>query len=164
MSTPSVKSENCIARGDLRIAVRCVKTGTVIRRLQIKNTITADGLTALVNVFRQTDPMVDYRFKEIRVGTGITLPLRSDFDLAAPLIPPVNIALTQESTQTSQTADPFEIRVLATLGADQANGSMLTEAAIGMMNDKIFSRQTHAGIAKNDALVFDYDWRITITA
>lgn len=150
--------ESCFARGDLRITLRDARTGAVIRRIQIKNTITAEGLRAMVEVFRQKADPEDFRFKEIRVGKGVTPPERSDAALADHV---TTIQLVEASTEGSQINDPYEIKILATLERTQANGVSLCEAAIGMMNGSIFARQIHPIITKNEALVIDYDWRIS---
>ncbi|MGL5247315.1 MAG: hypothetical protein ACRC8U_03865 [Brooklawnia sp.] len=155
--------EQCFVRGDLRVTVRCAKTGRTIRHIQLKNQITSRGLRALVDMFRQyaNSPPSNYRFKEIRVGSGTTPPTRADTALVTPQ---ATIQLLESSTEQSMLADPFEIRIVASLPATDANGVNLCEAAIGMANDEIFARQVHTPIAKTSAVIVDYDWRITFTA
>jgi hypothetical protein len=105
------------------------------------------------------------RIATLQVGTGNAPPDRLQTALVAPVAPPVALTIGDANVSGSTTADPvYELRILVTLGANDANGNTLQEAALFMANNEMFSRQTHPAIPKSSAIVVDYDWRISITA
>jgi len=156
-------------RGDLRITVRDSRTGELLRRFQIRNTITQNALRALVKLLAQkaTTAASQLRLSELRVGTGTVPPVRTNTSLGAQV---ASVPLLDENLVLAL-SDPFEVKVIATLeGSSVPDGTVLTEAALYLAGDGeggapwMFSRQIHPGIAVNGALSVDYDWRIAFTA
>ena len=149
-------------RGDLRITVRSAITGASIRRLLIKNTITQKALTAIIRLLAQpTDiTLTNYQMTSLHIGTGTAAPTKTQTALSTEVL---SLPLAEENRIITD-SDPFELKILITLGADQGNGNTLTEAGLFLTNNFMFSRQTHPALVKTSALVFDYDWRIEFTA
>lgn len=176
MASTSLKNDISL-RGDVTMRVRNAKTGELLRRIEIRNTITYEALQVIIRLLAQRtvafggdpnspdpDPAA-LKFGSLRVGTGTTPPNRG------------NTALENEvhSIELSDTSliltlsNPFEIRVVATLEAEFGNGSTLTEAGLYTAGSEtespvLFARQVHAALPKSEALVIDYDWRIALSA
>ena len=153
-------------QGHLRVTARHAKTGAVVRRISIRNTITYRALDALVQLISQTaaiDP-IDHKITALHVGTGTTPPVRGNTALQ---VDNHIIGLT-DSNKVLTVSDPFELKVLATLEAgvdeDTFNGVTLSEAGLFTVSGNLFARQVHPGIPKTTALVIDYDWRVAFTA
>lgn len=156
-------------RGDMRVVARDAKTGRVIRRIEIRNTITFICTTALVKLLAQraADPLPStFKLTELRVGTGTTPPVRGDTALvtAVPSIDGGYVTIN-DVDKLLTTLDPlFELRNTVTLQAGAANGYTLTEAGLFAADGTMFARQIHPAIPKTAALVIDYDWRIAFSA
>jgi hypothetical protein len=184
-------------RGDLRIVVRRADSGAVHWRYEIRNTITYVALRSLVNLISQKTTVVaaDYAVKYLRVGgypTGFPVamvpPTRSDINIQLPLslIASTYISLG-DTEKTLSLANPFEMKVNATLAATELNGTDLTEAGLFIRGTttptipappvspaqeltdlthypELFARQIHPAIPKSAAFVVDYDWRIAFTS
>lgn len=178
-------------RGDLRIVVRRVKDGLIHWRYEIRNTITYVALKSLVNLISQkstTNP-VDFKVAYLRVGTGTTAPVRADINLEIPApnaVTPFTILLG-DAEKYLTVSNPFEMKIIATLGAGDLNGFSLTEAGLFIRGGiiatipappvspavyapaptfypELFARQIHPVILKSGAFVVDYDWRIAFTS
>lgn len=152
-------------RGDLRIRVRDAKTDAVLRRIQIKNTITYKALKALVHLLAQVtgDTVGNFKVTGLHVGTGATPPDRTQTALVTEV---AIIALSDVPSEDKFITDsgPYELKILATLEASVGNGNTLQEAGLFLVNGDMMARQVHPGIAKTAAIVIDYDWRIEFTA
>lgn len=170
-------------RGDLRIVVRRADTGAVHWKYEIRNTITYVALRGLVNLIAQKstlDPL-DYQVKYLRAGTNATPPTRTDTNLLAPAGTPVHTMEIIDAAKTLTTTNPFELKVVATLGTGDLNGETLREAGLFTRGGaavsapgeyptssgyypELFARQVHPEVAKSAAFVVDYDWRISFTS
>lgn len=177
-------------RGDLRIVVRRADSGKVQWRYEIRNTITYVALRGLVNLISQktTSTPADFAVSYLRVGTGTTPPVRADINLELPApnaAAPFTILL-DDAAKFLTVSNPFEMKIVATLGAGDLNGLDLTEAGLLIRGGttatipappvspavylpaptfypELFARQIHPAIPKSGALVVDYDWRISFT-
>jgi hypothetical protein len=178
-------------RGDLRIVVRRADTGEVHWRYEIRNTITYVALRSLVNLISQktTTTPADYKVAYLRLGTGTTPPVRADINLEFPAPTagaPLDIALG-DAEKYLTVSNPFEMKIVATLGYLDLNGLSLTEAGLFIRGTttptipapptspaqnagdlthypELFARQIHPAIPKSISFVIDYDWRIAFTA
>lgn len=170
-------------RGDLRIVVRRADTGAVHWRYEIRNTITYAALKGLVYLISQktTITPADYRVAYLRLGTGTTPPVRSDINIEIPA--PLDLLLG-DAEKYLTVSNPFEMKIIATLGAGDLNGLNLTEAGLFIRGTttptglgypaqnagdpshypELFARQIHPAIPKSAAFVVDYDWRIAFTS
>lgn len=148
-------------RGDMRVIVKDAVTLEVIRRFEIRNTITYLALGALARLIAQnTYTLTDYKVTTLRLGTGTTPPAKTDVALDTQVF---SIALT-DGMRLVTTTGPYELKILTTLGSGDANGNTLTEAGVFLTNGDLFCRQIHPAVPKTGALVVDYDWRISFTA
>lgn len=178
-------------RGDLRIVVRRADTGAVHWRYEIRNTITYVALKSMVNLIAQktTTTTADFAVAYLRMGTGTTAPTRADINLQTPApsaASPFTLPL-DDTNKFLTTSNPFEMKILATLGTGDLNGFALTEAAMLIRGGttptspapptspaiysgspsnypEMFARQIHPAIPKSGAFVVDYDWRIAFTS
>jgi len=186
-------------RGDLRIVVRRADSGAVHWRYEIRNTITYVALRSLVHLISQktTTTAADYAVKYLRIGgypTGFPVvmvpPTRSDINLQLPLSLSTSKYLSLGDTEkTLSLANPFEMKITATLPTTELNGNDLTEAGLFIRGTttatipappvspdneinpadpthypELFARQIHPAIPKSNAFVVDYDWRIAFTS
>jgi len=151
-------------RGDLRIIVRDAVTREPIRRLLIKNTITYGALNAITQLLAQLTgtTIANFKIASLRVGTDPTAPVRTQTDLIVPIftIPLSNVPGEDKIISVA----PYELKILTTLEAGDANGYTLQEAGLFLSNNTMFSRQTHPSLPKSSAVVIDYDWRLEFTA
>lgn len=192
-------------RGDLRIVVRRADNNDVHRRYEIRNAIMYVALRSLVNLIAQknfvlagdaTDPG-NFRVSWLRMGGYLTTdppvaavsPTRADINLTyclpsagAPFSLPLG-----DAQKTLYLANPFEMKINATLASTDLNGYSLTEAGMFIRGGtaatipappasptsdpsdplrfpELFCRQIHPIIPKSAAFVIDYDWRIAFTA
>jgi hypothetical protein len=178
-------------RGDLRIVVRRADSGEVHWRYEIRNTITYVALKGLVNLISQktTSTPADYAVTYLRLGTGVVPPVRSDINLGSPApsaAAPLDLVLG-DAEKYLTVSNPFEMKIVATLGAGDLNGLNLTEAGLFIRGTttptipappvspaqnpldlthypEMFARQIHPAIPKSAAFVVDYDWRIAFTS
>jgi hypothetical protein len=178
-------------RGDLRITVRRATSGEVHWRYEIRNTITYVALKSLVNLIAQPTSVTpaDYSVTYLRLGTGTAAAVRGDINLAAPApsaAAPLDLLLGN-AQKFLTVSNPFEMKILTTLGASDLNGLNLTEAGLfirgtitptipapptspaistydGTHYPELFARQVHPAIPKSAAFVVDYDWRIAFTS
>jgi hypothetical protein len=178
-------------RGDLRIVVRRADSGKIHWRYEIRNTITYVALKGLVNLISQktTVTPADYAVTYLRLGTGTTPPVRSDINIEIPApsaAAPLDLVLGDAEKYLTVT-NPFEMKIITTLGAADLNGLNLTEAGLFIRGTttptipappvspaqytgdlthypELFARQIHPAIPKSAAFVVDYDWRIAFTS
>lgn len=157
-------SNSAPCRGDLMLTVRDAVTRRKIRTLTIRNMIVNNGFSALVNLLAQKTTGAaasTLGIASLRVGAGAVAPVKTDAGLSGATL--ATLALV-DASKTVTTIDPtFELKIIATLEADQANGETLTEAGLFLADDTLFARQIYPGISKNAAIVIDYDWRISFT-
>lgn len=184
-------------RGDLRIIVRRADTGAVHWRYEIRNTITYVALRSLVQLIAQKSTVTpaDYAVKYLRVGgylTGFPVAMvpavRTDINLQLPLSLAGSTYLALgDAEKTLSLANPFEMKINATLATTELNGYDLTEAGLFIRGTttptvpappaspaqeltdlthypELFARQIHPAIPKSAAFVVDYDWRIAFTS
>lgn len=164
------------ARGDICIKVKDAKTGKLLRRIEVRNTITflfADVVLELL-AQRASDPAASRNtIYTLRVGTGATAPTRTDTNLGNPVFG----MIMDDSNKI--TGLPGELEFTSTLESGDGNGNTLTEAGLftkgptaGSLDSpgstgtspRLVARQIHAGIPKTAALVLEYSWKISITA
>lgn len=178
-------------RGDLRIVVRRADTGKIHWRYEIRNTITYVALKGLVNLISQktTSTPADYKVAYLRLGTGTTPPVRSNINIEIPApsaAAPLDLLLG-DAEKYLTVSNPFEMKIVTTLGAPDLNGLNLTEAGLFIRGTttptipappvspaqntsdlthypELFARQIHPAIPKSAAFVVDYDWRIAFTS
>lgn len=178
-------------RGDLRIVVRRADTGAVHWRYEIRNTITFVALKGMVNLIAQktTTTAADFAVAYLRVGTGNTPPTRADINLVTPApnaTTPFTLLL-DDAAKFLTISNPFEMKIVTTLGTGDLNGFNLTEAGLFIRGGttptspapptspavylpaptfypELFARQIHPTIPKSGAFVVDYDWRIAFTS
>jgi hypothetical protein len=158
-------------RGILTVRVRDASTGRVIRTVIKKNTITYNGgnnVRALLAQRATDDPPAQLAFGSMRFGRSTTAPNRNDVDLLD------EVVTVRKQLQDSDKVNGIdgELTLQATLGSGDGNGNTFTEAGLfstgpawnGNVGSslRIFSRQLHAAIAKNSAIVLDYSWTIQI--
>jgi hypothetical protein len=167
-------------RGDLKLTLRHADTGLVKSTYEIRNTITYVALRSMVNLVSQKTTInpVDSKVAYLRLGTGVTAPTRSDLDLAIP--DPFTISLG-DAEKYLTTTNPFEMKILATVGNGDLNGLSLTEAGLfirggtvltppgspaiyGGFYPELFARQIFPAIAKTVAFVLDVDWRVSFVS
>jgi len=187
-------------RGDLRIVVRRADTGAVHWRYEIRNCITNVALKSLVNLIAQKNigPVLpdDFAVSYLRVGgypTGspvaMVSPVRTDINLQLSLPNATNPfrVILDNSTKYLTVSNPFEMKIIASLGTGDLNGNDLTEAGLFIRGGttitspapptspaqdpadlthypEMFARQIHPAIPKSNAFVVDYDWRIAFTS
>jgi hypothetical protein len=164
------------ARGDICIKVKDAKTGKLLRKIEIRNTITflfADVVLELL-AQRAADPTaVNNSIYTLRVGTGSTAPTRADTNLGNPVF---GMILTDPNKITGL---PGELEITSTLESGDANGNTLSEAGLftkgpstGSLDapgatgvtPRLLARQIHPGIPKTSALTLEYSWKLSITA
>lgn len=177
-------------RGDLRIVVRRSDNGKVHWKYEIRNTITYVALRGLVNLISQktTSDPADFAVAYLRLGTGTTPPTRADINLEIPAPNAANphTLVLDDAAKFLTISNPFEMKVVTTLGAGDLNGLNLTEAGLLIRGGttptipapptspavyagapafypELFARQIHPAIPKSGAFVVDYDWRIAFT-
>jgi hypothetical protein len=151
-------------RGDLTVRTRDAKSGRILRTFEIRNTITYIGMGNCVQLLSQrvADPApATLALGSLKVGNGTTPPVRGDTALVDGT--PFTITLT-DANKLPNTLGPFELRIVATLGALDANGKTLSEAGLFAVSGGLFARQIHPAIPKTSAIAIDYDWRISFTA
>jgi hypothetical protein len=159
--------------GTLTIRVRDARTGRQLRVIQKRNTITfeAGDIVRAMLAQRATDPSpTEYKFGSMRFGTDNTTAIRSQTDLITEVI-----GLRKELTD-GQKVDGIsgEISLDATIESTEGNGNTFQEAGVFTIGSgtydanvggtvKMFSRQTHAPLAKTSAIAFDYTWTFQFT-
>lgn len=151
-------------RGDLTVRTRDVKTGRVLRSYVIRNTITYGGLGVVAQLLAQrlADPAAStLALATLQVGDGVTPPVRGDTVLNDGS--PFSIPLS-DANKSPNILGPYELRIVATLEAGDANGKTLAEAGLFTAGGTLFARQIHPSIAKTVAIAVDYDWRLSFTA
>lgn len=151
-------------RGDLTVRLRDAKTGRQLRSYVIRNTVTFVGMGVLVQLLAQraADPLASsLKIASLRVGNGTTPPVRGDTALVdgTPFSIPVS-----DANKTPNVLGPYELRIVVTLGAGDANGKTLAEAGLFTAGGDMFARQIHPAIVKSAAIAVDYDWRLSFTA
>lgn len=174
--------------GTMCVAVRRVDTNEVIRRYEIRNTITYVGLQGMIYMLGSTGfyPDTDgaLLFSHIRPGGDLTsngpsspaAPTRNDVDVENPIIDPGPDAYeagTSASVVTSP-GDGYYAEFSATVGTTDCNGYTINEAALCFADDndevltalgsRVFARQIHPNIEKTSLIAIDYTWRVAITA
>jgi len=155
-------------RGDITIRVIEAATGEVLRRMEIRNLITANGLAVVGALLQGYPTLADTRhIGEIRVGTGVTAPTTGDTGIQAdpggtPVSVPVVVTVASAGSST-------EVKCVGQLTTAQANGFSISEAGLFTVNSTggaplLFARQVFSGIPKTSSLAIAFDWRITFTA
>ncbi len=153
-------------RGDFTVRTRDIRTGRVLRTCVIRNTVTYIGMGTLAQLLAQraADPApATLMINELWVGEGTTPPVRGDTALADTLGFAFKIPV-DDANKLVNTLGPYELRIIATLGALEGNGKVLTEAGLYTATPALFARQIHPAITKTAAIAVDYDWRISFTA
>ena len=158
-------------RGILTVRVRDAKTGHVLRTLTKKNTITYNGGNHVRSLLAQRatdDAAAELAFGSMRFGRSTTAPTRNDTDLLD------EVVAVRKQLLDADKVDGIdgELTLQATLGSGDGNGNTFTEAALFSAGPtwngnvggtlRMFSRQLHAAIPKNSAIVLDYSWTIQI--
>lgn len=176
MSDSKVSIHNGVPlRGDLKVVARDAVTGEIVRRIEIRNTITYLALGTLVELIAQKTstlyPFGGLAIATLRVGSGTIPPTRNDSSLGSE----VHSLALNDANKFLTTNNPFELKIAVTLEAGTSsspfNNVTLSEAGLFTAGDvasglapRLFARQIHPGIPKSTALVIDYDWRIAFTA
>jgi hypothetical protein len=159
-----VKVSNAVpVRGDITVTVRRADSGEKVRRIEIRNTITYVGLASLVQLWAQraADPAAStLSMGSLRVGTGTTPPVKGNTALEAQ----VHSLALLDANKILQLTDPVELKIVATLGTGDANGSALTEAGLFTTGGTMVARQIYPAVNKSAAFVVDYEWRLSFTA
>lgn len=168
MNKPTLQVEELPfkVRGDMKITVRDAVTNEVLRTIEIRNTITYAGLTALVYLIAQraVDPVPgDKKITALRASTGAVAPTRNDTTLATPA-GEVTLALADGDKTPTVAAPLFELKLTTTMDAATGNGKNFVEAGVFMSDATMIARQIHPLIAKSVAIIINYDWRLTFTA
>jgi hypothetical protein len=162
--------------GTMRVAIRDVKSGRVLRRFEIRNKITFLAADVLVELIAQraSDPVPGRDLVySMRMGTSNTAAARSDTNLGAFIIGKVIGDVGKIN------GAPGEITFVATLGTGDANGSTLREAGLFTAGaapstsdvpgttpgvTRMIARQVHPDVPKTVAIAVDYSWTIAFTA
>jgi hypothetical protein len=162
--------------GTIVAVVRDAKTGSVKRRMTIRNKITYLAADILVELIAQraSDPApAQDQIYSMRMGTSTTPASRSDTNLGAFVIGKV-IGDTGKVNGA-----PGEISFIATLESGDANGYTLSEAGLFTAGTamstsdtpgtapgttRLFAHQIYPGIPKTSGVVIDYTWTIAFTA
>jgi hypothetical protein len=147
--------------------------GPVVRTILKRNTITYDASTITRELLAQraTDDLPgELKLASMRFGESTTAATRYDTNL-----------LSEVATVRKELTDAKKVNGLvgelicqATLLTTDGNGSIFTEAGLftlgaGLWSANVggslvmFSRQTHAALAKTSAFSFDYNWTLLIT-
>jgi len=137
--------------GVLTVEVVDAKTGLVISTERVRNKVTLSGRNLAANILRGAANALS----KFAVGTGTTAVADGDTAL-------VNEKVRDTVTSTAQGDNVLTVRY--TLGTTQGNGFTMAEAAV--LNDvgTLFSRATHAGIAKTSAIQINYTWTYTFSS
>lgn len=180
-NSPLTTTNTVPLKGVMCVSVRNVKTGQVLRRFEIRNTITYQALTAMVRLiadaaFAGSPNRGDGLLAYIKPGGGVTgsapsptAPTRNDTDTENPFVVGMAdyvTAVTCDTTTTSGTGvdDGFFVTVTASIPSTDLNGMTLNEAGLFLGNGWLFARQLHPAINKDSGLAVDYDWRISFTS
>ena len=155
------------------------------------------ALKSIVNLIAQKSVIAaDFAVSYLRVGgytTGapvaMVAPVRADINLQLPLpnaTTPFTVLL-DNATKYLTVSNPYEMKIVASLGTGDLNGYDLTEAGLFIRGGTVvtapappvspavyvpspayypemFARQIHPAIPKSNTFVVDYDWRIAITS
>jgi hypothetical protein len=155
-------SDGIKLRGDVIMYVKNSRTGKVITKYEIRNTIVYGGLNALIQLLAQNtgDPAASaLQLTALNVGTGTTAPTRADTGLVAQV---ASISLV--SANRIESLATSALTVSATLGSGVANGYTLTEAGLFLSNSTMYARQIHPAIPKTIAITIVYQWQLGFTS
>lgn len=146
-------------RGDVEMLIHGAD-GELLRRIEIRNTITYDGMGALLYLLSQDGVTVgDYQITELRAGSSAVPPSRSDTALGdQKVVKALSAANRLRSLPTG------ELVIQTQLATHEGVGQTLREAGLFLGNGQLFARQVHAAIEKTDAISITYSWRISVTA
>jgi len=158
--------------GILRIRVRDVATGKVLRTIIKRNTITYDAgdIVRALLAQRATDtPAAQFQFGSMRFGTSSTATSRNDTNLMAEVT-----AVRRQLTDLEKlNGGSGELTLHAFMEGTAGNGHTYREAGLFTVGTlwsadvggslMCFARQLHAAIEKTASVALEYDWTLQFT-
>ena len=123
-----------------------------------KNLFVDGGRQMLAYVWGGRSPMSDYSCQKFGIGTGTSPAAVIDTALASPIA--FSVGVYTKAVDAISFITPFEARVEFTIGADQANGYLVTEYGLFSGSDILLARIVNVGINKTSDWSPSFSWRV----
>lgn len=123
-----------------------------------ENLFVDGGRQLLSYCFGYYAPISSYVCAKFGVGTGTTPAKVTDVALQNPI--EFSPAVTTKSINGIDFPTAFVARVEFTLGANEANGYLITELGLFSGNDTLYARRTTTGINKSSDFSPQISWRL----
>jgi len=137
--------DRIVLRGQLEIALKNAKDGSVIARRRVENTVVTAGRAWLMNSFQSGNSVTTQTIQQVAVGTGSTAPATSDTALVAENVR--KAILSFANNELTSNPPSFEMHVLF---ATNEGNTTLNE--FGVFNSSsggtMLSRATFASVDK----------------
>lgn len=123
-----------------------------------KNLFVDGGRQLLAYVFGGRSPMSDYACQKFGIGTGTTPAAVIDTALQSPIA--FSAGVFTKTLDAVSFTSPFEARAEFTIGANQANGFLITEFGLFSGNNVLLARIVNVGINKTSDWAPAFSWRL----